>query len=90
MAFKTKREKYAYVKGIKKGMNGGKPFGKGEPHQQSRDQTGALCHGNGINIFHRNSCFTQSGFGYRIESDQMFTSRQFRNNATMGRMFGDL
>ena len=28
MAFKTKKEKYAYVKGIKKGMRGGKPYGK--------------------------------------------------------------
>ena len=28
MAFKSKREKYAYVKGIKKGMNGGKPYGR--------------------------------------------------------------
>lgn len=28
MAFKSKREKYAYVKGIKKGMNGGKPYAK--------------------------------------------------------------
>lgn len=26
MAFKTKREKYAYFKGIKKGMKGGKPY----------------------------------------------------------------
>ena len=28
MAFKTKRERYAYVKGIKKGMRGSKPYGK--------------------------------------------------------------
>ena len=28
MAFKTKKEKYAYVKGIKKGMRGGKPYRK--------------------------------------------------------------
>ena len=28
MAFKTKAEKYAYVKGIKKGRRGGKPYGK--------------------------------------------------------------
>ena len=26
--FKTKREKYAYVQGIKKGNRGGKPYGK--------------------------------------------------------------
>ena len=34
MAFKTKREKYAYVKGIKKGMNGGKPYGKKKPQKK--------------------------------------------------------
>ena len=28
MAFKSKREKHAYVKGIKKGMKGGKPYGR--------------------------------------------------------------
>ena len=28
MAFKTKKERYAYVKGIKKGQRGGKPYGK--------------------------------------------------------------
>lgn len=28
MAFKTKKERYAYVKGIKKGMRGGKTYGK--------------------------------------------------------------
>ena len=28
MAFRTKRERYAYVKGIRKGMNGGKPYGR--------------------------------------------------------------
>ena len=31
MAFKSKREKYAYVKGIKKGQRGGKPFGQKKP-----------------------------------------------------------
>ena len=28
MAFKTKVEKYAYVKGLKKGQSGGKPYGE--------------------------------------------------------------
>ena len=28
MAFRSKKEKYAYVKGIKKGQRGGKPWGK--------------------------------------------------------------
>ena len=28
MAFKTKKERYAYVKGIKKGQRGGKLYGK--------------------------------------------------------------
>ena len=34
MAFKTKREKYAFVKGIKKGMKGGKPYGKRKPKKK--------------------------------------------------------
>ena len=35
MAFKTKREKYAYVKGIKKGQHGGKVWKKRKkPHKK--------------------------------------------------------
>ena len=41
MAFKTKREKYAYVKGIKKDMNGGKPYGKKKPQKKkARNRSG--------------------------------------------------
>lgn len=37
MAFKTKKERYAYVKGIKKGQRGGKPYGKKKkPRKKSR------------------------------------------------------
>ena len=41
MAFKTKREKYAFVKGIKKGMKGGKPYGKKKPQKKkARNRSG--------------------------------------------------
>lgn len=36
MAFKTKRERYAYVKGIRKGMSGGKPYGRKKKRRKSR------------------------------------------------------
>lgn len=32
--FKTKRENYAYVQGIKKGNRGGKPYGKKAKHKK--------------------------------------------------------
>ena len=34
--FKTKREKYAYVQGIKKGNRGGKPWGRKLKQQSGR------------------------------------------------------
>ena len=36
MAFKSKKERYAYVKGIKKGMRGGKPYGKKKKPRKKR------------------------------------------------------
>ena len=35
MAFKTEKERYAYVKGIKKGMRGGKTYGKKKKPRKS-------------------------------------------------------
>ncbi|MBE6630898.1 MAG: hypothetical protein E7624_08640 [Ruminococcaceae bacterium] len=39
MAFKTKKEKYAYVKGIKKGMRGGRPYGKKKKPRERSSKT---------------------------------------------------
>lgn len=38
MAFRTKKERYAYVKGIKKGMRGGKPYGKRRKKPRKRSE----------------------------------------------------
>ena len=37
--FKTKREKYAYVQGIKKGNRGGKPWGRKPKQQNGKKKT---------------------------------------------------
>ena len=39
MAFKTKAERYAYVKGLKKGQCGGKPYGKKKKSSNSKNNT---------------------------------------------------
>ena len=40
MAFGSKKEKYAYVKGIKKGMRGGKPWSKKKKPRKKKSRSG--------------------------------------------------
>ena len=76
--FKTKREKHAYVQGIKKGNKGGKPWGKHNSKKCNSRSSNKKIRGGAYNSFgrvHENRVDDRHGSVVFIEDDFDFDSR---------------